>query len=62
MLSNLRWEGQALVTRSRIQRPDGETRISFRHELIDGGRRLRAVEQLRGAGQEQDNVWIFDRR
>ena len=62
MLSNLRWEGQALVTRSRIQRPEGETRISFRHELIDGGRRLRAVEQLRGAGQEQDNVWIFDRR
>ncbi len=61
-LANLRWEGQALVTRSRIQRPDGETRISFRHELIDSGRRLRAVEQLRGAGQEQDNVWIFDRR
>jgi len=62
ILSNLRWEGQALVARSRIQRPDGETRIFFRHELIDGRRRLRAVEQLRGGGQEQDNVWIFDRR
>jgi hypothetical protein len=62
MLSNLRWEGEALVARWRIQRPDGETRISFRHELLDDGRRLRAVEQLRGAGQEQDNVWIFDRR
>jgi hypothetical protein len=61
-LANLRWEGEALVGRWRIQRPDGETRISFRHELIDEGRRLRAVEQLRGAGQEQDNVWIFDRR
>ncbi|HYR89629.1 MAG TPA: hypothetical protein VE422_36485 [Terriglobia bacterium] len=61
-LSNLRWEGEVLVGRWRIQRPDGETRISFRHELIDGGSRLRAVEQLRGAGQEQDNVWIFDRR
>ena len=61
-LSNLRWEGEALVARWRIQRPDGETRISFRHELIDGGSRLRAIEQLRGAGQEQDNVWIFDRR
>jgi len=61
-LANLRWEGQALVARWRVQRPDGETRISFRHELIDSGRRLRAVEQLRGAGQEQDNVWIFDRR
>jgi hypothetical protein len=61
-LANLRWEGEALVARWRIQRPDGETRISFRHELIDDGRRLRAVEQLRGAGQEQDNVWTFDRR
>ena len=40
----------------------GFPKIPFRHELIDGGRRLRAVEQLRGAGQEQDNVWIFDRR
>ena len=55
------WEGEALVGRSRIQRPDGETRVSFRHELIDGGRRLRSVEQLRGGGQEQDNTWIFDR-
>src|SRR5438093_7136375 len=40
----------------------GFPKIPFRHELIDGGRRLRAVEQLRGAGQEQENVWIFDRR
>jgi hypothetical protein len=61
-LANLRWEGEALVGRWRIQRPDGETRISFRYELMDSGLRLRAVEQLRGAGQEQDNVWIFDRR
>jgi hypothetical protein len=61
-LSNLRWEGEALVARSRIQRPDGETRISNRYELIEGGLRLRAIEQVRGAGQEQDNVWIFDRR
>jgi len=61
-LSTLRWEGEALVVRSRIQHPNGETRITFRYELIDDGRRLRAVEQIRGAGQEQDNVWIFDRR
>jgi hypothetical protein len=61
-LSNLRWEGEALVNRSRIQRTDGEMRITFRYELIDDGRRLRAVEQIRGAVQEQDNVWIFDRR
>src|SRR5262245_21491227 len=62
MVSNLRWEGETLVVRSRVQRPDGEARISFRYELIEDGRRLRAVEQIRGAVQEQDNVWIFDRR
>src|SRR5262249_26091550 len=33
-VSNLRWEGEALVVRSRIERPDGETRISFRYELM----------------------------
>jgi len=60
--SSLRWEGEALMVRSRIQRPDGETRIFFRYELIDSGHRLRGIEQLRGAGQEQDNIWIFDRQ
>ena len=61
-VSSLRWEGDALVTSWRIQRPDGEMTISFRHELLDSGRRLRAAEQLRGSGRNQDNVWIFDRR
>jgi hypothetical protein len=46
----------------RITRPDGEMSIVFRHELIEGGRRLRAVEQLRGTDHDQDNVWVFDRR
>jgi hypothetical protein len=36
--------------------------MSWRYELLDGGRRLRAIEQLRGSGREQDNVWIFERR
>ena len=61
-VSSLRWEGEALVVTSRIQRPDGELRISVRYELIDAGRRLRAVEQVRGGLQEQDNIWVFDRR
>jgi hypothetical protein len=61
-VSSLRWEGEALVAAWHIQRPDGEMKISFRHELIDAGRRLRAVEQLRGSGRDQDNVWMFERR
>ncbi len=60
--SSLRWEGEALVATWRIQRVDGEFRISSRYELIDDGRRLRAVEKVRGGLQDQDNTWIFDRR
>jgi hypothetical protein len=60
--SSLRWEGDALMATFHVQRPDGELKISFRHELLDAGRRLRATEQLRGSGRSQDNVWIFDRR
>jgi len=60
--SSLRWDGDALVFTSRIQRAGGEMRIAFRYEVFDGGRRLREVEQLRGSGRDQDNVWIFERR
>jgi len=41
---------------------DGEMTIVFRYELLDDGRRLRAMERLRGGGRDQDNIWIFDRR
>jgi hypothetical protein len=61
-MSTLRWEGDALVATWRIQRVDGELRVSFRHELIEAGRRLRAVEQVRGGLHDQDNIWVFDRR
>jgi hypothetical protein len=57
----LRWDGDALVSRFETHGPDGEVTISFRYELQEGGRRLRATEQLRGGGRDQDNVWVFDR-
>jgi hypothetical protein len=62
--SSLRWDGDALVFASRIESPDPNRAITitFRYELVEGGRRLRAVEQLRGGGGDQDNVWVFDRR
>jgi hypothetical protein len=44
-----------------VQTPNGDLTISFRYELEDSGRLLRATERLRGAGREQDNVWVFDR-
>lgn len=61
-VSSLRWDGNALVVTWRTERSDGETTVSFRSELVDTGRRLRAVEQLRGTDHDQDNVWIFERR
>ena len=60
-VSRLAWDGDALVGTWRIGIPNGEMTIVFRYELLDEGRRLRATEQLRGAGREQDNVWVFDR-
>ena len=61
IVSTLRWDGDALVVTTRIHGPDGEVTISFRYELQNGGRRLRATEQLRGGGRDQDNLWVFDR-
>jgi hypothetical protein len=60
-VSSLRWEGEALVASWLVQNSGGGISISFRHELLDGGGRLRAVEELRGSGRDQDNTWIFDR-
>jgi hypothetical protein len=60
-VSSLRWDQDALVFTGRITGPNGELTVSFRYELEEGGRRLRAVEQLRGSGRDQDNVWVFER-
>jgi hypothetical protein len=61
-VSSLRWEGNALVVTMRTQRSNGEIAISYRFELLDAGRRLRATEQVRGTDHDQDNIWMFDRR
>jgi hypothetical protein len=60
-VSSLRWEGNALIVTWRTEHPAGETTVSFRYELIDAGRRLRALETLRGTDHDQDNTWLFDR-
>ena len=55
------WDGEALAFTDRTDTPNGELTVAFRYQLEDSGRRLRATERLRGAGREQDNVWVFDR-
>ncbi len=61
-VNSLRWDGDALVFTGLSQSSDGLWTISFRYELLEEGRRLRAVEQIRGAGRDQDNIWMFERR
>jgi hypothetical protein len=61
IVSRLRWDGDALVATWRIEGPDTEMTISFRYELQNGGRRVRAAEQIRGGGRDQDNLWVFER-
>ena len=55
------WDGDVLAFTDRAPTPNGELTITFRYELQESGNRLRAAERLRGAGREQDNVWVFDR-
>jgi hypothetical protein len=62
IVSSLRWDGEALVASWLVEHSGGGMTISFRHELLDGCQRLRAVEELRGSGRHQDNTWIFDRK
>lgn len=60
--SSLRWERDELVAIDRKTGPNGHVLMSWRYALEDGGRRLRAVEQIRGSEGDQDNTWIFERR
>ena len=61
-VSSLHWEGNALVFMDRTKGPDSELTMSWRYELLEGRRLLRAVEHIRGDGRDQDNVWVFERR
>ena len=61
-VSTLRWDGPALVLAMRIKGPGFEATNDVRYELLDGGRRLRATEQLRSPQGNHDAVWIYDRR
>jgi len=55
------WDDDALDFTDRMPTPNGEMMISFRYEILNSGKRLRATEVLRAPDREQDNVWVFDR-
>jgi hypothetical protein len=58
----LYWDGEGLVSEFRGGAGPSQFSMSWRYELVDSGRRVRAVERIRGDGRDQDNIWEFDRR
>jgi hypothetical protein len=60
--SRLYWDGDALTSEFLTGTPDPVFAMTWRYEMIDDRGRLRATEQIRGSGRDQDNVWEFVRR
>jgi hypothetical protein len=56
-----RWDGDGLVFTDYMGEAPDLVTMTWRYEIVDDGRRLRAVECMRGGGRDQDNVWVFDR-
>ena len=61
-MSSLGRDGDALIFIHRTGAPGGDVTMRWRYELEDSGRRLKASEQIRGGGRDQDNIWVFNRR
>jgi hypothetical protein len=55
------WDADGLVFTDFMGEPPALVTMTWRYELLDEGRRLRAVECMRGGGRDQDNIWAFDR-
>jgi hypothetical protein len=60
--SRMEWQGTSLLLTVLIDGPRGTVSNVVRYELLDGGRTLRAVEDVGGAAPTHHNVWMFVRR
>ncbi len=60
--ARMEWQGSSLLLTVLIDGPRGTISNVVRYELLDGGRTLRAVEDVGGAAPSHHNVWIFARR
>jgi hypothetical protein len=60
--SRMEWQGTSLLLTVLIDGPRGQVSNVVRYELLDGGKTLRAVEDVGGAAPAHHNVWIFGRR
>jgi hypothetical protein len=60
--ARMEWQGSSLLLTVLIEGPRGTISNVVRYELLDGGRTLRAVEDVGGAAPSHHNVWMFGRR
>ena len=60
--SRLEWQGRSLLLTVLIDTPRGEVSNIVRYELLDGGKTLRAIEDVGGVAPTHHNIWIFVRR
>jgi hypothetical protein len=60
--SRCHWDDDTLITEDRMGPGETGMVMTWRYELSEDGRRLRASERIVGAGRDQDNVWEFDRQ
>lgn len=56
---SLAWDGDQLVFRTRIARPEGEATNVVRYHLAENGIVLVAEEHFESATQRYDNRWVF---
>ena len=60
--ARMEWQGDSLLLTVLMDGPRGTISNVVRYELLDGGRVLRAVEDVGGAAPTHHNVWMFARR
>jgi hypothetical protein len=56
------WDEDTLVSEDHLEMGNVVAVMTWRYELTESGRALRATEQIRGGGRDQDNVWEFERQ
>jgi hypothetical protein len=56
------WDDDALISEDRMGSGGAAVVMTWRYDLMNDARRLRATERIRGAGRDQDNIWEFERQ
>jgi hypothetical protein len=60
--ASLRWEGDALLFDSRLERQREHATNLVRYRLSDDGQTFTAEERFRGSQYSYENKWVFDKQ